>query len=97
LKSPPADADARLKALPGIQHVFPGGSPNTFLLECALGRDVRNDIARLAVTSEWGLLELHTISMTLEDVFLQLTRHEDGLPNSTEPATISAASTDPSI
>ena len=96
LKSPPADVVARLKAAPGIQQVFAGGSPNTFLLECALGRDVRDDIARLAVTSGWGLLELHTISMTLEDVFLQLTRHEDGLPNSAEPATVAAAPTDPS-
>ena len=26
-----------------------------------------------------GLLELKAISMTLEDVFLQLTRHEEGL------------------
>lgn len=94
LKSPPADVAARLKAVQGVQHVFAGGNPNTFLLECALGQDVRDDIARVAVNSGWGLLELHSISMTLEDVFLQLTRHEDGLPNSAEPATVSADQTD---
>ena len=27
----------------------------------------------------WGLLELKTISMTLEDVFLRLTQHEEGM------------------
>jgi ABC-2 type transport system ATP-binding protein len=47
-------------------------------LECELGRDVREEVARLAVASRWGLLELKAISMTLEDVFLQLTRHEEG-------------------
>ena len=94
LKSPPADVDARLKAAPGIQQVFAGGSPNTFILECALGRDVRDDITRLAVTSGWGLLELHTISMTLEDVFLQLTRDEEGLPSTVEVAAASDPTTD---
>jgi ABC-2 type transport system ATP-binding protein len=63
----------------GVQNVFAGGDSGTFLLECELGRDVREEIARLAVTSGWGLLELKAISMTLEDVFLQLTRHEEGL------------------
>ena len=37
------------------------------------------DVARLAVTNNWGLLELKSISMTLEDVFLKLTRHEEGV------------------
>jgi ABC-2 type transport system ATP-binding protein len=79
LKSPDADTDSRLKAVQGVQNVFTSGAPGTFLLECELGRDVREEVARLAVTSGWGLLELKAISMTLEDVFLQLTRHEEGL------------------
>jgi len=79
LKSPAADIESRLKAVQGVQNVFAGGDSGTFLLECELGRDVREEIARLAVMSGWGLLELKAISMTLEDVFLQLTRHEEGL------------------
>jgi ABC-2 type transport system ATP-binding protein len=55
-----------------------------FLIECALGRDARDEIARVVVSNHWGLLELRTISMTLEDVFLRLTRHEDGLPQQGE-------------
>jgi ABC-2 type transport system ATP-binding protein len=52
---------------------------------------VREEVARVAVTSGWGLLELKAISMTLEDVFLQLTRDETGLAQdavvaSAEPA-----------
>jgi ABC-2 type transport system ATP-binding protein len=43
-------------------------------------------VARLAVTSGWGLLELKAISMTLEDVFLQLTRDEEGFTQNTVAA-----------
>jgi ABC-2 type transport system ATP-binding protein len=80
-----------LKAVQGVQNVFTSGAPGTFLLECELGRDAREEVARLAVTSGWGLLELKAISMTLEDVFLQLTRDEESLAQdtvvaSTEPA-----------
>jgi ABC-2 type transport system ATP-binding protein len=31
------------------------------------------------VSNGWGLLELKTVSMTLEDVFLRLTQHEEGV------------------
>ena len=79
LKSPAVDTDSRLKAVQGVQNVYTGDVPGTFLLESELGRDVREEVARVAVTSGWGLLELRPISMTLEDVFLQLTRHEEGL------------------
>jgi len=79
LKSPPADGEAQLRAIPGILNVFPGQSGGTYLIECALGRDLRDEIARFVVMKQWGLLELKTITMTLEDVFLRLTRHEEGL------------------
>ncbi|MBH0210220.1 MAG: ATP-binding cassette domain-containing protein [Nitrospira sp.] len=86
LKSPPLDCETKLRAIPGILNVFPGQSSGTFLIECALGRDLRDDIARYIVSNQWGLLELRTISMTLEDVFLRLTRHEEGLPQPVEAA-----------
>ena len=86
LKSPPQDCEAKLRAIPGILNVFPGYNTGTFLIECALGRDLRDEIARYIVSNQWGLLELRTISMTLEDVFLRLTRHEEGLPQPVEIA-----------
>jgi len=86
LKHPPVDGAERFKSVAGVQNVFPGGSTGTYLLECSLNHDVREEVARLAVTQGWGLLELKSISMTLEDVFLQLTRHEDGLSQDGEPS-----------
>ena len=79
IKTPPADCQARLQSVPGILNVFTGQTAGNFLLECALGHDKRDEIARFIVANQWGLLELRTISMTLEDVFLQLTRHEEGV------------------
>jgi ABC-2 type transport system ATP-binding protein len=95
LKNPPMDAAEQFKSVSGVQNVFPGGSTGTYLLECSLGYDAREEIARLAVTRGWGLLELKSLSMTLEDVFLQLTRHEEDLPSDGEPATDRLATTLP--
>ena len=79
LRTPPADCLIRLQAVPGVLQVFPGQTPGNFLVECALGQDLRDEIARVVVSNAWGLLELRTISMTLEDVFLRLTQHEEGV------------------
>ncbi|TKS58148.1 MAG: MFS transporter [Nitrospira sp.] len=90
LKTPPADCETKLRAIPGILNIFPGQTTGNFLIECALGRDLRDEIARVVASNQWGLLELRTISMTLEDVFLHLTRHEEGL---SQPAEAMASTT----
>lgn len=79
IKTAGDDCAAQLRSIPGILNVFPVQPAGTFLLECALGEDKRDEIARFVIAKQWGLLELRTISMTLEDVFLQLTRHEEGV------------------
>jgi ABC-2 type transport system ATP-binding protein len=90
LKTSPADCEMKLRVISGILNVLPGQAGGSYLIECELGRDVRDEIARVAVANQWGLLELRTVSMTLEDVFLQLTRHEDHLSEPAE-ATVSTA------
>jgi ABC-2 type transport system ATP-binding protein len=42
-----------------------------------MGVDRREDIARLAVNQNWGLLELRPMRMSLEDIFLQLTTQDE--------------------
>jgi ABC-2 type transport system ATP-binding protein len=79
VKTRPPDLADRLRALPGVLTVFDPPETGALLIECELGRDIREDIARFVVANGWGLLELRTVSMTLEDVFLHLTRHEEGL------------------
>ncbi len=79
LRTPPPDCTDQFSRLPGILNVFPSGEAGAFLVECQLGQDMREEIARFVVAQGWGLLELKTIAMTLEDVFLKLTQHEEGL------------------
>jgi ABC-2 type transport system ATP-binding protein len=73
----PPDFAERLRALPGVVTVFEPTEGGTYLVECELGHDLREDIARFVVTNGWGLLEIKMISLTLEDVFLRLTQHEE--------------------
>jgi gliding motility-associated transport system ATP-binding protein len=86
LTRPPGDVEARLRQVDGVLDVHGNGPAGHFLLESHLGKDIREDIARLAVTNNWGLIELKLISMTLEDVFLQLTRHEEELAPGSDAA-----------
>ncbi|MGH7235629.1 MAG: ABC transporter ATP-binding protein [Nitrospiraceae bacterium] len=79
VKAPNADLASRFRALPGVLSVFEPAETGAFLLEYELGQDRRDELARFVVDNGWGLLELQTVSMTLEDVFLCLTQHEEGL------------------
>jgi ABC-2 type transport system ATP-binding protein len=45
-------------------------------VESERGRDVRRELARVVVTSGWGLLELRPLRMSLEEIFLSLTTDE---------------------
>jgi ABC-2 type transport system ATP-binding protein len=96
LKAPPANAAEQLRALPGVLQVFAGAAPNTLIIECQLGRDIREDLARFVVGQGWGLLELKLVSMTLEDVFLRLTQHEEGIAHRDGTAGIDAGSNEES-
>lgn len=97
LKHTPADSETQLRMIPGVLNVFPGQGGGNFLVECALGHDLRDEIARFVVSNRWGLLELRTISMTLEDVFLRLTRHEEGLQQPSEPTARVGSDRTPSV
>lgn len=91
---PPADAEAKLQQIHGVQRVHSNEPLGHYLLEYQLGQDIREEIARFAVANDWGLVELKSISMTLEDVFLKLTRHEEGLaqaPSDSEQAVAASA------
>lgn len=80
LKASPVNVLERFREVAGVEHVLATPDPHTVLIECALGKDIREEVARFAIRNDWGLLEMKPVSMTLEDVFLRLTQHEDGLP-----------------
>ncbi len=70
----PELADA-LTAVPGVRAVQPAGD-GRYEITAAPGMDVRAAVAEAVVRGGWGLLELRLVGMSLEEIFLQLTREE---------------------
>jgi len=58
------------------QRSDPGGIVEVSV-ESKPGVDVRKEVARTIVSNGWGLLELASVSMSLEEIFLQLTTMEE--------------------
>jgi len=78
-----ADAGASLGRVPGVTRVVEADRRDGMIgyeIDSERGRDVRRDLARVVVTSGWGLLELRPMRMSLEDVFLSLTTEEVPTP-----------------
>ena len=50
--------------------------PSSFTVECKLHSDLRPVLAATVVSQGWGLLEMRGVSMSLEDVFINLITHE---------------------
>ena len=75
LEQPPADVVARLESFAGVVAVAPV-TATSFEVTLDASQDHRAALAQLAVTSQWGLLEMRTVGMSLEEIFLQLTTEE---------------------
>jgi ABC-2 type transport system ATP-binding protein len=52
------------------------GQPASFNVECKLDTDLRRTLAATVVSQGWGLLELRGVSLSLEDVFINLVTKE---------------------
>ncbi len=69
----------KLQAIDGVLSVQAegaGGSQSTYTVECKLNSDLRRVLATAVVTEGWGLLDLRGVSMSLEDVFINLITQE---------------------
>ncbi len=71
VQNAPANALDLLYRLPEVTGVCPLDA-HTFEIECGGDIDCRPALARFVVEQGWGLLELHALSVSLEDVFLDL-------------------------
>lgn len=74
----PSSAIDSLLQIPGIEKVRMTAS-NSFDIESTCQTDCRSEIADLVVQHGWGLLELHTVDLSLEDVFIALTKETHSL------------------
>lgn len=48
-----------------------------YQIDSEKGRDIRRELANVVAVNGWGLLELRSVEMTLEDVFVQLVTKEE--------------------
>jgi len=70
----------KLQSIDGVTSVkVDGGAeghPASFTVECKLNTDLRRVLACAVVQQGWGLLELRGVSLSLEDVFINLVTQE---------------------
>jgi ABC-2 type transport system ATP-binding protein len=76
-----------LQALPGLSSVR-AVADGHFELETAPGPDVRPHVASLVVGGGWKLLELRRERLSLEEIFIQLTREEAAGSDEAEAAVL---------
>ncbi|MEJ2108840.1 MAG: ATP-binding cassette domain-containing protein [Acidobacteriota bacterium] len=77
----------KIQAIQGVLNIQKSesneGAPASFTVECELNTDLRPLLASTIVSEGWGLLEMRGVSLSLEDVFINLTTQE---PAEAEPA-----------
>lgn len=72
----PSAIHQRLEQVPGVSKVLDkvtAGARYIFEIESLQGHNARPDIARAIVHAGWNLIELKSSTLTLEEVFLELT------------------------
>jgi ABC-2 type transport system ATP-binding protein len=76
VEGPAAEVLDKLQRVGGVNWVEPRESSDrqvTYEIHSEKGKDVRPELARAVVESQWKLLELKTSGLSLEDIFLKLT------------------------
>ena len=74
---PTANVHAAIQGIPGVTQVSLAESRGTvasYEVNSETGVDVRRQLAAAVVNGGWGLLELRPLRMSLEEIFLELTR-----------------------
>jgi ABC-2 type transport system ATP-binding protein len=77
---PVSEIISKLKAMPGVVDVrktADSDGRHRFQVEGELQKDIRSDLARMIVQNGWGLYELQSATMSLEDIFIKLTTAEE--------------------
>jgi ABC-2 type transport system ATP-binding protein len=80
VRGPEAEVKARLTDLPGVMNVNRVEAQNgttAWVVDGDVNHDIREALAATVVRSGWGLLEMNSVAMSLEDIFLRLTTEEE--------------------
>jgi ABC-2 type transport system ATP-binding protein len=92
LNVPPADALPTIQALPEVATATVSSTNDSIIAEPVNPRtDPRPAIARAVIGKGWDLIELRPLAVNLEEIFLEVTRHENVEETEQIPAPESAA------
>jgi ABC-2 type transport system ATP-binding protein len=87
----------KLEQVAGVSRVLHKESRESrerFTVESLQGRQIRPELARAVIESGWNLNELHSVGLSLEEIFLQLTaehKPEEAPPPGTPAAPLSGS------
>lgn len=90
VEGPAPEIMSKLQALHGVNLVEPVDSSGTRVsleVHTEKNEDVRAELARAIVESGWGLFELKSSGMSLEDIFLKLTTRDLSEQAAAQPET----------
>ena len=82
VRGPASEVEAQLQALPHVLAVrrsnaaMPDGALE-FFVDAQIETDIREALAATVVKHGWGLREMSSVRMSLEDIFLRLTTEEE--------------------
>jgi len=92
-----SDVEQRLQGIPGVARVLAKESRDSLLMftvESEEGKHVRPELARAVIEAGWNLNELHSVGLSLEAIFLELTgapKEDIAAPHATMVAAESTA------
>jgi ABC-2 type transport system ATP-binding protein len=80
VRGPRDEVVAHLRGLPKVMQVTVASGDDgrwLYTVESELGSDPRERLAAAVVQQGWGLLELRSVSLSLEEIFLSIITEED--------------------
>jgi ABC-2 type transport system ATP-binding protein len=80
VQGPVSEILSKVKAMSGVVNVQKVGDTDgrhRLQVEGELRKDIRSELARTIVQNGWGLYELQSATMSLEDIFIKLTTAEE--------------------
>ncbi len=97
IRGPAAMVSAMLKGLPGVTDISfeEAGEWSVFTIDSDPAQDLRADAAKFIVDNGWDLRELREEKMTLEDLFVQITRTDEVVSAVAKPAPAAAGEAKP--
>ena len=79
VSGPREDVLPALRQIPGVSEVTfrAGQSRGIYTVQAQGGEDLRDQISRAVISSGWSLLSMQMVGMSLAEIFLKLTTHEE--------------------